>query len=198
MRTSQVHSYGVFNVERHVQMQGLFLLVACGLVICSSAGQLNHRGDAALRLQSPVTEATMAHRRPHSGFEQQWQQCGTWQDEYTALHTAILAGNAAQMFLIAAPPSGLADSLACIGTLLYVSILTGRAFLIRDAGGLNSVLSFGFEQPRIQWAANPDALELLPRMRIDDLVNTGEPPTGHVPDMLRCSRLTFFDQPDCA
>lgn len=194
MQTFSVYSYRRHTYVCHAQRERLLLLIAFGLVACSSAGQLNHRTDTATRLQSPVTEATRGHRRPHSGFEQQWQQCGTWQDEYTALHNDILAGNAAQMFLIAAPPSGLADSLACIGTLLYVSVLTGRAFLIHDAGGLSSILSFGYEQSRIQWAAKPDALELLPRVRIDDLVSTGKPPTGDAPDMLRCSPLTICDQ----
>ena len=173
-------------------MQGLILLVASGLVTCSSAKQLSH--DVASGLQSPPFDGTLGHKRPYSGFEQQWQQCGTWQDEYTALHNDIVAGNAAQMYLIAEPPNGLADSLACIGTLLYVSILTGRAFLIRDAGGLDSILSFGYEQSHIKWAANPDALDLLPRVRIEDLVTTGEPPTGNTADILRYSPFPFCDQ----
>ena len=170
-----------------MQMRNTFLVLIIGAIDYCSARQVSHERAAPL-LDSPFTEANAGHGWPHSGFEQQWQQCGTWQDDYRNLHNEILAGDAAQMYLIAEPPAGLADSLACIGTLLYVSVLTDRAFLIRDTGGSNSILRFGFEQSHIKWAANPDALDLLTRVRTEELRSSGLPPAGKEADRIRCFR----------
>ena len=169
-----------------MQKQILLVTLKLGIVGCCSARQVSHERAPLLDSALTASEAITGHRRPYSGFEQQWQQCGTWQDRYQGLHGDILAGKAAQMYLVAEAPSGLADTLACIGTLLYVSLLTDRAFLIRDTGGLNSILTYGYEQSHIKWGAKPEALEILPRVRVDDLRTSGQEPTGDETDRLRC------------
>ena len=55
-------------------------------------------------------------------------QCGTWQEAYSQLHSDILAGHAAQKYLIVYGRHGLADCLVSLNELgCYRSVHTDRS-----------------------------------------------------------------------
>ena len=127
----------------------------------------------------------------HPGFSAQWEQCGHWQEDYANLHKNILAGKAPQKFMIAEPDEGLADSLACVTTVFYMSVLTNSAFLLRDLDNPVSTLTYGYDQPNIEWAAQPDLLVGLSRANLSQFRTQGGPLVGDQIENLRCGTATM-------
>ena len=55
---------------------------------------------------------------------------GHWGAAYADQHRRILAGTAEAKYLVALTDNGLADNLVLISGMLYISVLTGRAFQV--------------------------------------------------------------------
>ena len=124
-----------------------------------------------------------------SGFSAGWKQCGNWQQEYAHLHREIVAGKAAQRYMIAKPSNGLADSLACAVTVLYIAVLTGHAFLLRDVDDMKSTLTYGYDEPNIEWSAEPAGLEDLSTVHLGQFVTWNGDPAFF--DIIRCESGAF-------
>ena len=73
---------------------------------------------------------------------------GTWGAAYADQHRRILAGTAQAKYLVTQTESGLADNLVFISGMLYVAVLTGRAFQLAEE---DLPYSLVYEQRFIDW-----------------------------------------------
>lgn len=80
-------------------------------------------------------------------------ECGTWQNNYTTLHSSILSNKTSARYLISvAGQCGLCDNLTGLITQFLFAILTGRAFQRFTYGNLARFEDV-YWSPHIQWVA---------------------------------------------
>ena len=151
----------------------------------SSSASTERPTVASMGLNQATSVGKSTNALQPSAFRQQWQQCGSWQKGYRKLHFDIVTGNAAQQYIVAQPHSGLADSLSCISTLLYIAVLTDQALLVQDFGSSATILSYGYDQPNIAWAAHPEVLDSLPSAYMDGLTSDGQELQGQDAELIR-------------
>lgn len=122
----------------------------------------------AVAEDSQQAPAQDGHGELPSGFLSRHAQpmCDSWQAKYSQLHSDILSGMAKPRYAVAQPDAGLADSLSCIGSVFYYSLITGRAFLLGEVNGEKEAFSAAYEAPNVQWAASAAPLQGLSRQDV--------------------------------
>eukprot|EP01001_Neometanema_parovale_P005940 NODE_2335_length_1445_cov_220.610439_g2218_i0.p1 GENE.NODE_2335_length_1445_cov_220.610439_g2218_i0~~NODE_2335_length_1445_cov_220.610439_g2218_i0.p1 ORF type:complete len:451 (+),score=52.96 NODE_2335_length_1445_cov_220.610439_g2218_i0:56-1354(+) len=100
-------------------------------------------------------------KHTRSGRPAAFEGCGTWQEDYIALHRGILSGTRPPRYLVSiSVEAGLADRLTGITTEFLIALLTNRAFQITTYDTLPP-FEDAFAAPFINWHHREDRPELV-------------------------------------
>jgi len=89
-------------------------------------------------------------------FLQRSQQCGGWQDKYSALHKKILESDDPRILVAVPHTSGMADRIIGFTTIFLIAVLTDKAFQMGRREHL-PVFEEAFNSRNINWTRLPDA-----------------------------------------